>query len=158
MRFQRTLRKAQRNGLNVSGLRFFYFRAFNKGIQKLDNIARKAKASQADALIVGGHYEEAVNMSLSLKRISWRPKAYFASVGPVIQKFYDFLGNDANYTFSSSHWEHHGGARPSGCDEFYELYIKTYNKNPHIMLQQHTPEARYWRLLSSRQKSLTGSN
>ena len=112
------------------GLKVLLFQGFNKGIQKLDNIARKAKASQADALIVGGHYEEAVNMSLSLKRISWRPKAYFASVGPVIQKFYDFLGNDANYTFSSSQWEHHGGARPSGCDEFYELYIKTYNKKP----------------------------
>ena len=112
------------------GLKVLLFQGFNKGIQKLDNIARKAKASQADALIVGGHLAESIRMTLSLKRIGWAPKAYFASVGPALQAFHDRLKADSDYVFTASQWEHHGGARPSGCDEFYELYINSYNQKP----------------------------
>jgi len=112
------------------GLKVVLFQGFNKGIQNLDNIARKAKASNPQVLIVCGHFEEAVRMRLSLKKIGWYPKAYFASVGPALQAFQDQLKSDADYVFSSSQWEHHGGVRPLGCDEFYALYVKTYNQKP----------------------------
>ena len=69
-------------------------------------------------------------MRLSLKRINWYPKAYFASVGPAMSEFHDKLKSDANYVFSSSQWEHSGGGKTPGCNEFYNAYIHVYNEEP----------------------------
>ncbi len=112
------------------GLRILLFEEFKKGTKNLDDIAMRAKTSNAQVLIMCGHFDEAVNMRLSLKKIGWHPGAYFASVGPVMQAFYDKLGTDANYVFSSSHWEHHGGLLPPGYHEFYASYIKAYKEEP----------------------------
>ncbi|MBI3377518.1 MAG: amino acid ABC transporter substrate-binding protein [Nitrospirae bacterium] len=112
------------------GLKVLLFEGFQKGTANLDELAKKAKASGAQVLIVCGHFDEAVNMRLSLKRIKWYPKAYFASVGPTMQAFYDKLQTGADYVFSTSMWEHHGGLIPPGCHEFYEAFIKAYKEEP----------------------------
>jgi len=116
---------ALRFGLNV-----LLFEGFKKGTKNLDDMAQRVKASRAQVLIVCGHFDEAVNMRLSLKNIKWQPKAYYASVGPVIRKFLDVLKADANYVFSSSQWEHHGSSTPPGCHEFYSSYTKAYKEDP----------------------------
>jgi branched-chain amino acid transport system substrate-binding protein len=112
------------------GLKVVLFEGFKKGTENLDDIAKKARASKAQVLIVCGHFNESVNMRLSLKRIKWYPKAYFASVGPALPAFHDKLKSDVNYVFSSSQWEHHGGVKPTGCNEFYNAYIQVYNEKP----------------------------
>ena len=96
-----TKKWAERFGLNV-----VLYEGFKKGAENLDDIAKKAKASKAQGLIVCGHFNESVNMRLSLKRINWYPRAYFASVGPAMAEFHGKLKYDANYVFSSSQWEH----------------------------------------------------
>lgn len=118
-----TKKWAERFGLNV-----LLFEGFKKGTKNLDDIAIKAKASTAQALIICGHLDESVNMRLALKNIGWHPKAYFASVGPAMQEFYDKLGKDADYTFSSSQWEPRANFPDSM--KFYEAYIKTYKETP----------------------------
>jgi len=112
------------------GLKTALYESFKKDTENLDFIALKAKASKAQALIVCGHFDESVNMRLSLKRIKWYPKAYFASVGPTMQAFYDELKTGADYVFSSSMWEHQGGLKIPGSSEFYEAFIKTYKEKP----------------------------
>ncbi|MCL5063180.1 MAG: amino acid ABC transporter substrate-binding protein [Nitrospiraceae bacterium] len=116
---------AGRFGFNV-----LLFEGFKKGTKNLDDIAQKAKTSKAQTLIMCGHFDESVNMRLSLKNIGWYPKAYFASVGPTMQAFHERLGANADGVFSSSQWEHHGGLIPPGCHEFYDSYIKTYGEEP----------------------------
>ncbi len=116
---------ASRFGFNV-----LLFEGFKKGTKNLDDMAQRVKASRAQVLIVCGHFDEAVNMRLSLKNIKWQPKAYYASVGPVIRKFLDVLKADAGYVFSSSQWEHHGSSTPPGCHEFYISYTKAYKEDP----------------------------
>jgi len=120
-----TKKWAERFGLNV-----VLYEGFKKGVENLDDIAKKAKASKAQALIVCGHFNESVNMRLSLKRINWYPKAYFASVGPAMSEFHGKLKSDANYVFSSSQWEHHEETTIPGCKEFYHAYIQGYNEKP----------------------------
>lgn len=112
------------------GLKVVLFEGFKKGTENLDGFARRARESRAQVLIVCGHFDEAVNMRLSLKRIGWYPRAYYASVGPTMQAFYDELKTGADYVFSSSMWEHHGGLMAPGCHEFYDAYTKLYKEAP----------------------------
>jgi branched-chain amino acid transport system substrate-binding protein len=120
-----TKRWAERFGLKVE-----LFEGFKKGTENLDELALKAKKIKAQVIIVCGHFDEAVNMRLSLKRIRWYPKAYFATVAPPMPAFYERLKSDAEYTFSHSHWEHNGGLLAPGCQEFYDAFKKEYKKEP----------------------------
>jgi branched-chain amino acid transport system substrate-binding protein len=128
--FSKNIANGTKKWASWFGLRVVLFEEFKKGTKSLDNIAKKAKASNARVLIVCGHFDETVNMRLSLKRISWHPAAYFASVGPTMPAFYGKLRADADYVFSSSQWEHHGGLLSPGCYEFYHSYIQTYKEEP----------------------------
>lgn len=67
-------------------------------------------------------------MRLSLSRIGWHPKAYYASVGPALQEFYDRLKKDADLAFSSSQWEPR--ARFPNSERFYREFVKEYHKPP----------------------------
>lgn len=116
-------RWAERFRLNV-----LLFEEFRKGTRNLDDIAQRVKASRVEALIVGGHLEESIDMRVSLKNIGWYPKAYYASVGPALPEFYDKLQGDVDYVFSSSLWEHQT-AFP-GSKEFHKAFKKTYKEEP----------------------------
>lgn len=117
------------------GLNMVLSEGFKKGAENLDGFARKVKASKAQVLIVCGYLDEAVNMRLSLKRIGWYPKAYFATIGPTTQAFHDRLGKDAEYAFSASIWD--SNATFPGSKKFYGTFVKTYGK----MLSSHAAVA-----------------
>ncbi|GER93191.1 hypothetical protein A45J_0926 [hot springs metagenome] len=110
------------------GLKVVLMEMFKKGTRDLKYIALKVKDSNADALIVCGHLDESIDMRKSLKGIGWYPKVYYASVGAAMQEYYDALGIDANYTFSSSQWEPY--TRFPGSREFTDSFIKKYNAMP----------------------------
>jgi branched-chain amino acid transport system substrate-binding protein len=76
-----------------------------KGSSDIIDSVTAARSAGAQALIVAGHFEDSVNARRALKKIGWTPKAYYATVGPAIQKYSDVLKSDANATFSSSQWE-----------------------------------------------------
>jgi branched-chain amino acid transport system substrate-binding protein len=44
-------------------------------------------------------------MRRALKKVDWYPKAYFATIGPVLPKYRDMLGADAELTFVNANWE-----------------------------------------------------
>jgi len=128
--FSRDIAAGTRKWAERFGLKVLLFEGFKKGMGDLDGLAKRARASGAEALIMCGHFDEAVNMRLSLKRTGWYPKAYFASVGAVMEAFYDRLKSDAEYVFSSSMWEHHGGLLAPGCREFYDSFTRAYKTGP----------------------------
>ncbi len=128
--FSRDIAAGTKKWAERFGLRVVLFEGFRKGTKDLDWIAKRSKELKADALIVCGHFEAAVIMRLSLKRVGWHPKAYYASVGPAMQAFYDELRADAEHVFSSSMWKHHGGLLPPGCNEFYSSFVKAYKGVP----------------------------
>ena len=77
-------------------------------------MALKARENESQVLMVCGHMNEALNMSKALKDIGWKPKAFYASVGPALQDFYDQGGAAAEAVL-----EHHFG-----------------NQNPTIQVQK----------------------
>lgn len=114
---------AKRLDLNI-----VLFEIFKKGTRDLTPFARKAKESGAQVLIVGGHLDEAIDMRTALKKIHWYPRIYYAPVGPAQDDFYEKLGADANYTFTTSLFEVR--ANFPGARDFYNRHIKEYNEPP----------------------------
>jgi branched-chain amino acid transport system substrate-binding protein len=114
---------AKRFGLNIVN-----YEKFKKGTLDLEPLALKAKKNNSQVLMVSGHMNEAVNMSKALKRIGWRPKAFYASVGPALQGFYDRCGSDAESVFGTSLWE--PKANYPGAQKFNQQFIETYGETP----------------------------
>ncbi len=112
------------------GLKTVLYEVFKKGEEKMDLYVMMAKNALSEAVIVCGHLDESMNVRLSLKRINWYPKAYFASVGPVLYDYKKRLSSDADLTFSSSMWEYIGGFLTPCCIEFYNEYIKRFKTEP----------------------------
>jgi branched-chain amino acid transport system substrate-binding protein len=114
---------AERFGLNV-----VLYEEFKKDTKDLSPAALKTKAAGADALIVCGHLKESVDMRISLKKIGWKPKAYYASVGPATQAFYERLKEDTDGVFSSSQWEPY--TRFPNSREFTDSFLENYKTMP----------------------------
>jgi branched-chain amino acid transport system substrate-binding protein len=79
--------------------------------------------------MVTGHYNEAVDMREALRELKWYPTAYFATIGPALEKYKADLGAAANLTFGSSLWEPEGPRYP-GSDHFTESFHRTYDMAP----------------------------
>lgn len=112
------------------GLRVVINEDFKNEHQHLDSLVQKMHAAGIEVLVVCGHAEEAVAVRMSLRRAGWYPRAFYATVGPALQKFHDTLKADADLAFTSSQWEQHGGVNPPGCCEFYDAYLKAYKEEP----------------------------
>jgi branched-chain amino acid transport system substrate-binding protein len=101
---------------------------FRKGTEEVEPLIRAARTSGAEALLVAGHFEDSVNARRALKKAGWTPKAFYATVGPAIQRYADTLKGDADYSFSSSQWE------PSlpfpGTREFARSFADAYGIEP----------------------------
>ncbi len=110
------------------GLEILLSESFRKDTSDLTYLAKKVKDSGAQALIVGGHFNEAVDMRIALKAINYHPKAYYASVGATLDAYQEKLAKDANLTFSSSLWEVR--ANFPLARKFNDDYLKTFKKPP----------------------------
>lgn len=109
-------------------LEVVFSETFKKGTQDIDERIRAAKSSGAEALIVAGHFDDAVNGRKALGKVHWTPKAYYATVGPALQKFSDVLKGDADFTYSSSQWE--TTLSYSGTKEFAQSFNEAYHIAP----------------------------
>ena len=103
--FSITAAKGTKKWASKLGLNVVMFEKFKKGKRDLSALAEKAKLADASLLLVAGHFNESLDMRKALKKVDWYPKAYFATVGPVLSKYQEMLGVDANLTFASSLWE-----------------------------------------------------
>lgn len=110
------------------GLTILEFEMFSKGTLDLEPLARKAREKESQVVMVCGHMNEAVNMSRAFQRIDWRPKAFYASVGPALHGFYEKCGPDADAVFGTSLWEPR--ANYPGANRFNQQFINTYGDAP----------------------------
>ncbi|MBW1783506.1 MAG: amino acid ABC transporter substrate-binding protein [Deltaproteobacteria bacterium] len=103
--FSIDLAESSRKWAKRFGLKVLLYEGFKKGTKKLDPFALEAKKRNCQVLMVCGHMNEAVDMSFALKRIGWRPEAFYASVGPALQAFCDKCCPDVERVFGTSLWE-----------------------------------------------------
>lgn len=127
--FSTTVAEGTKKWANRLGLKVTLFEQFKKGTKNLDDLAARIRDSGAEAIVVGGHFDESVDVRLALANINWYPRAYFATLGPALQKYYDTLGEKAELTFTQSNWEEKGVQFP-GSQEFAADFIKLYGKKP----------------------------
>ena len=112
------------------GLEVVLHQTLKKESPQLDTVAQRIRNSGAQALIMCGHFDEAVNMRRALKHIQWYPRAYYASVGPVLQAYYDRLGADAESTFSSTQWMYYDKLPFPGSKAFHDSFVAAYGEEP----------------------------
>lgn len=126
--FSKGVEKGTKEWAKRYQLNIIYSDTVKKGSPEIVDSILAARASGAQALIVAGHFEDSINGRLALKKIGWQPQAYYATVGPAIQKYSDTLKSDADATFASSQWE------PTlpfpGTKEFSDAFNATYHIAP----------------------------
>ena len=110
--------------------KILFSQVFEKGLKDLDDIATQARDSGAQVLLMAGHFDEAVNMKNATLRAGWNPKAYYASVGPALDRYYDMVGTEAQGTFSSSQWEYHPSLPYPGARMFFESFVEKFGFKP----------------------------
>ena len=106
------------------------FARFDKGSRDLQYLAAKARQTRADLVIVAGHFDESVDMRRALQRIGWYPRAYFATIGPTLQKYEDIMGYDAEYTFAPSLWEPDENLKFPRSQGFVKAFEEAYDTLP----------------------------
>ena len=128
--FSKSISAGTRKWANRYGLDVTYFSEFKKGTEDVEAIVTEARDSGARVLIVCGHFDEAVRFMQASRKIGWLPEAYYASVGPVLKKYRDTLGDEAEGSFSSSQWEPHPDLAYPGSREFLASFRETYGVEP----------------------------
>ena len=126
--FARNIEAGAREWARRFELNVVYADTYKRGTSEIEERIRAAQASGAEALVIAGHFEDSVNARRALKKMGWMPKAFYATVGPAIQKYADTLKSDANYAFSSSQWE--PGLPFPGTREFGKSFLETYRIEP----------------------------
>lgn len=111
-------------------LQITYRGLLDKDSGNLDTVAAAARKSGAQALLMAGLFEEAVNMRRALKRLNWTPSAYFASVGPALDAYLGALGADAQGAISFSSWEPRDDLGLPGSHAFAQTYRNAYGAMP----------------------------
>ena len=111
------------------GLKVTLVEQFKKGTKKLDDLAGRIRDSGAEAIVVGGHFNESVDVRRSLANIGWYPRAYFATLGPALQKYHDILQDKSELTFTQSNWQEKGVQFP-GSQEFAKDFKQAFGKDP----------------------------
>jgi branched-chain amino acid transport system substrate-binding protein len=106
------------------------FATVSKDPAEVLRAAQGAQHSGAQALLVAGHFNEAVDVRKALKQIGWTPSAYYATVGPAVDRYAQLLGDDAEGAFSTSVWEPREDLRFSMSPQFLQQYIVTYAETP----------------------------
>lgn len=127
--FSATVAEGAKKWADRLGLTVTLQEQFKKGTKDLDGLAARIKNSGAEAIVVGGHFQESVDIRRALANIDWYPRAYFATLGPAVQKYHDTLQDKAQYSFTLSNWEEEGVQFP-GSKKFATAFRKEYGKKP----------------------------
>lgn len=120
-----TKRWASRYGLRVAS-----HAVLPKANPDLESAVAQARRSGAQALVLIGHYDEAVKVRTILKRIGWSPDAYYAAVGPALPQYQERLGADVHRTFTTSLWEPREDLRYPKSAEFLREFRAAHGRSP----------------------------
>jgi branched-chain amino acid transport system substrate-binding protein len=119
------------------GLKVIFSEPYPKGRTDFSAVLSKIKAANPDVLGAATYFEDAVAIIRQMKELNVSPKMIGVTVGGDLPKFYETLGQAAEFVYGSSQWEPElvtlraGGLIPiarqyPGAGEFVENYRKEY--------------------------------
>ncbi len=128
--FSEAVANGARRWARALGLDVVMSRRLEEGGMDAATLAEKARDAHASILLVAGHFKEALALRRALDAIDWYPDAYYATVGPALEKYYDVLGALAEHSFSTSIWEPHEVLNFPRSKEFATAFEKRYGERP----------------------------
>ncbi len=86
------------------GFEVVEFEKYSEGASDFTSAITKAKKAGAEATLVAGHTEEAINFIQQSKELNYSPNLLALTVGPSEADFRKALGKDANYIYGVASW------------------------------------------------------
>jgi len=126
--FSKDLARAAQQVLFRYGLNQKALIPFNVNTVDYNDLVKAVKESNAEAIILCVHFENAVAFIKAAEQLGLKPKALYASVGAATPEFYKALGDKANGVFSTALWV--SRVKFPGNERFYKDYLKTYGYEP----------------------------
>jgi len=80
------------------------YEKYSEGASDFTSAITKAKDAGAEATLVAGHTEEAINFVQQSKELDYSPNLLGLTVGPSEADFRKALGKDANYIYGVASW------------------------------------------------------
>lgn len=91
---------------------------------------RNARAKHADLVVVAGHLDDAIAARKALADIAWKPRAFYATIGPALPVWSRDLGDLAEGALSTSLWEPLNSDDFPGASDFAERFRARYGVEP----------------------------
>jgi branched-chain amino acid transport system substrate-binding protein len=110
------------------GLETVFTREVDGADTDLAAAVAEARAAGAEALLVCGYARDATAARRAVEDSGWRPRAFFATIGPSLEAYREDLGDLAEGAFSPSHWE--PDLPYPGAAEFSRDFAKAYDQPP----------------------------
>ncbi|RQD65519.1 MAG: hypothetical protein D5R98_02890 [Desulfonatronovibrio sp. MSAO_Bac4] len=95
-----------------------------------DQAVDKAQSAEASVMMMFGYLDSSILMREAIFRADWSPDAYYATVGPVSNEYYNTLKDLAEDTFSTAIWKYHSNLIYPGVHRFNADFINNYNQEP----------------------------
>jgi len=135
--FPKSLAQGTAELARKKGIRVVFAEAYSKGSADFTAILKKVKAANSDVLAAATYFDDAIAIVRKLKELNVDLKMVGVTVGGDLPKFYETLGQAAEFVYGSSQWEPElvtlraGGLIPiareyPGAREFVEAYHKEY--------------------------------
>lgn len=86
------------------GFKIEIFEKYSEGQSDFSSVLTKIKGKNPDVILVGGHTEEALNITQQLKELDVNPKMLSLTVGPSESDFRKALGKDSEFVFGVASW------------------------------------------------------
>ncbi|MCK4890344.1 MAG: amino acid ABC transporter substrate-binding protein, partial [Candidatus Aminicenantes bacterium] len=86
------------------GFKIEIFEKYSEGQSDFTSVLTKIKGKNPDVILVGGHTEEALNITQQLKELDVNPKMLSLTVGPSESDFRKALGKDSEFVFGVASW------------------------------------------------------
>ncbi len=103
--FPRDAARGARSWIARFGLRLVQDDSFRDGPAELPELARRARAAGAKALVLAAYTDSCYQLLAELKAQDWRPRALAMTVGPAQADFAERAGDLAEGVFGPSQWE-----------------------------------------------------
>lgn len=122
---QGALQWAQRLGMNIT-----IFEEVELDFDEFVAVAARAREKDAQALMKFGYFEASVMMRRAILDADYKPAAYYSTVGPVSDAYYENLRELSENTFSTAIWRYHSNLVYPGVHRFNADFELSYGQAP----------------------------
>lgn len=111
-----------------AGYETVYFEVFPQEVTDFSSIALSIKASNADMVVAGTIFGEAVGLTRSLQEVAYHPKIAFMTTAPSLPEFGEALGQATEGIIAAVSW--HTSFKTFQNEEFVDRHRELYGGDP----------------------------